>query len=165
MYRLTKYLICTCLLFGIPSSTIAGSLQNEDFKTVAELIAAGSDSTHLLNISKIWDDVNLQTLSTTVSVISGQKTTNTVAINFAIPLTIAADYLLNVDTSGGGIAITLPNAVLSAGYCAYVKNLNTNAVTVTAPLAQTIDGLASDTLSVQNESHLYCANGGNWFIY
>src|SRR3989344_1119990 len=105
MYRLTKYLICTCLLFGIPSSTIAGSLQNEDFKTVAELIAAGSDSTHLLNISKIWDDVNLQTLSTTVSVISGQKTTNTVAINFAIPLTIAADYLLNVDTSGGGIAI------------------------------------------------------------
>lgn len=79
--------------------------------------------------------------------------------------TLNSDRIVNVDTSGGGVTIVLPDAVASAGWCADIKNLNSNTVTINPPGGQTIDGLASDSLSVQNESAHLCAVGGNWFNY
>ena len=50
-----KNVIALLLTFLLASSVFAaGRLQNEDFKSVSELTAAGSDQTHLLNDSKIY---------------------------------------------------------------------------------------------------------------
>lgn len=92
------------------------------------------------------------------------RTTNTVSINFGIP-NLTVDYLLNVDSSAGNISISLPSPSLSNGFCASVKHLSTMNDIVITPAAGMIDGLATDTLNVQNEVHKYCAVGSNWFIY
>ena len=93
------------------------------------------------------------------------RTVSTVSVNTTMPVTISVDAIVNVNTSGGAISNILPSAATSGGFCVDMKNLSTNAVTVTAPSAQTIDGLASDSIPLQNQSHHYCAVGGNWFNY
>lgn len=94
----------------------------------------------------------------------GGRTTNTVSANFTIP-TLTGDYILNVDTTGGAVAITLPDATLSDGFCADVKDIGSNTVTSTPPGGQTVDGAASSVITALNDSNHYCAVGGNWFNY
>lgn len=81
--------------------------------------------------------------------------------------TLTTDNILNVDTTGGAINVTLPDSVASNGYCIDVKNIGSpaNNVAVTAFGGQTIDGSASDTITNANDSAHYCAVSGNWFIY
>ncbi len=96
---------------------------------------------------------------------SAACTVSTVATGTTLPSTITNCYIQNVDTSGGALSNILPSAATSGGFCVDMKNLSTNAITVTAPSAQTIDGSSSDTISGQYSSRHYCAVGGNWFIY
>lgn len=95
----------------------------------------------------------------------GPKTTNVVSTNFVMPVTLSKDYILNVNTSGGAVSITLPDAVSSDGFCINMKNIGANTVNISAPSLQTIDALSSDSLTLLNESHKHCAIGGNWSIY
>ncbi len=57
------------LIVGVTLAQAGGKLQNEDFKSVADLIAAGSDQSHLLNDTKIYITANglNQQLSTAIS--------------------------------------------------------------------------------------------------
>ncbi len=93
------------------------------------------------------------------------RVVNTVSSNTTMTTPIAVDYILNVDTSGGAVAVTLPSAATSGGFCVDVKNMGSSAVTVSAPAAQTIDGSSTDSIATANEAHHYCAVGGNWFNY
>lgn len=89
-----------------------------------------------------------------------------VSVNTTVS-SLTTDNILNVDTTGGAINVTLPDSVASNGYCIDVKNIGSpaNNVAVTAFGGQTIDGSASDTITNANDSAHYCAVSGNWFIY
>lgn len=102
----------------------------------------------------------------TIPVIKLRRVTNSVSSGFSVP-SLAKDYILTVDTSGGGVTITLPDAVASDGCCIDMKNIGSPASAVSvAPLGlQKIDGFSSDALTVQNESRKFCAVSGNWFNY
>lgn len=143
-------------------------IQNDDFKTKADLISLGSTAAHLLNITNIWDTVNNQTLDVTIAGMSGGggRTTNTVTTNFTIP-TLSKDYLLNVNSTSGVVAIVLPDATASAQWCATIKNTGSpaSAVTITAFGGQTIDSASSFVNNFSKESENFCAVGGSWFIY
>lgn len=97
---------------------------------------------------------------------STARTTNTVSANFTVP-TLTGDYVLNVDTSGGAITVTLPDATLCDGFVVDVKNIGSPAspVTVNPFGSQTIDDASADSVDSQFDSKHYCAVGGNWFIY
>lgn len=124
---------------------------------VASIIAPGSSGNVLTSNGSTW--------SSQAPGIA-PATTNTVSSNFTIP-TLMNAYILNVNTTAGAIAITLPDAVASSGFCVKVKNTGSpvHNATQTPPGIQTVDALASDALSTQNSSHQYCAVSGNWFIY
>lgn len=62
-----KHLILSLLLFTSITANAAGKLQNEDFKSAAELVSAGGTAAQLLNITKIWDTINGMQLSASIS--------------------------------------------------------------------------------------------------
>lgn len=101
-----------------------------------------------------------------VAVVANGRTTNTVSTNFTVP-TLTTDYILNVDTTGGVVAITMPDAVLSDKFCLDIKNIGSpvNDATMTATGIQTIDGAASYVETNQNDSARFCALSGVWFVY
>jgi hypothetical protein len=54
MKTFTTYLALLAMVFHTSLGFAAGKLQNEDFKSAADLVAAGSTAAHLLNDSKIY---------------------------------------------------------------------------------------------------------------
>lgn len=110
---------------------------------------------------KLSDLINLPSLAASLS---QRRTTNSISTGFTIP-TLTKDYILNVDTSGGAIAVILPDAVASDALCVDIKDLGSFNVNLTAPGSQKIDGSSSDALTVLNEARHYCAVSGNWYNY
>ena len=105
------------------------------------------------------------TVKNTLTAPTVARTVATVSANTTMAAAITVDNILNMNTSGGALTLVLPNATTAAGFCVDVKELGTNAITVSAPSAQTIDGSSSDTINSNNETRHYCAVGGNWFNY
>ncbi len=100
----------------------------------------------------------------TITASANGRTSSTISSGTTLS-TLTADRIVNASTSGGGFTVVLPDAVASANYCLDLKNLGTNTVLVNPEGGQTIDGLASDSVTLQNEVHRYCAVGGEWFLY
>ena len=71
---------------------------------------------------------------------------------------------LLVDPDGTDRDIYLPTAADNSGRDIYIKNVNTNVVTVHGEGAETIDGAATLDLTVQYTSYLLHCDGSNWHI-
>lgn len=71
-----------------------------------------------------------------------------------------------VDTSGGNVTITLPDATTVTADIIYTVKRTTggvNTLTVTSD-AGNIDGAASQTINTQYASYSYVSDGANWWI-
>ena len=76
-------------------------------------------------------------------------------------ITTANDYIVN--QSGTSKSVTLITAVGRAGKIFIIKNSSTGAITVTTSGSETIDGLASITLSTLDSITVY-SDGTNYYI-
>ena len=75
---------------------------------------------------------------------------------------VDADALL-VDATAGAITITLPEASLAARIIVKKIDASVNAVTVSTPGSETIDGSPSLTLSSQNEAYSLISDDTDWY--
>ena len=77
---------------------------------------------------------------------------------------ITADILIRASNT---ITLTLPAASASSvGAHAAIKNIGTGTITIAAAGSDTIDGAASVTIAVQNNSlSIYCISSGAWEIF
>lgn len=80
--------------------------------------------------------------------------------------TSGADYLIEVNTSGGAVTLTVPVGTNNKGYSFIVKDVGgaaaTNNITIT-PTGKTIDGVASKVISTAYGSLTIYYNGTNFF--
>ncbi len=95
--------------------------------------------------------------------INQPRGSRTLAANVALNLD---DDLVVIDSSGGPVTATLPDARTIPGRFIIIKapNGGTNAVTVDTVGGQTIDGGAIVVMSTTNESLLVKSDGSNWQI-
>jgi len=83
-------------------------------------------------------------------------------VSAAYTMTLS-DYLVLVDTTGGNITITLPDA--DPGRAVSVKKaVAANTVTIATAGSETIDGSATQTINAQYENVVMVALSGNWYI-
>ena len=70
------------------------------------------------------------------------------------------------DCTGGAIEITLPSASAIVGKIYDIKKIDSsaNAVTITQAGADTIDGAANASLTIQWEDLSFISDGTDWFI-
>jgi hypothetical protein len=94
------------------------------------------------------------------------STTSTVSANTTVP-TLTKNYILGVNSTSSAIAITLPDAVASAGFCVMGKNIGfpANNVTYGTTSAQTIDTQSTFVQNTANDANTFCAINGNWSLY
>lgn len=76
----------------------------------------------------------------------------------------ATDTDYAIDCTSGTFNLTLPTAVAKAGRVFIVKNSGAGTITVDTTSAQTIDGAASVSLSVQYQRVVVMSDGANWII-
>lgn len=136
-----------------------GKLQNEDFKTEAELTGAGGTASQLLNDSKIWLTGLSKTLDDAITagdLSSGGGLTPTASKTSAYNA-VNGDFVL-CDSSGGTFAVTLPTA--TSGHQVGIRKTDTSVVAVT--VVGTVNGVSGDRLDTQNETIIYVADGTNW---
>ena len=109
---------------------------------------------------------NLTVTGTLTATVSIPATTATVTTNTTIP-TLTKNYIIDVNTTSGALAITLPDAVASVGYCVKGKNIGSpaNNVTYGTTSAQTIDGNSTYVQTTLNDANDFCAINGNWSIF
>lgn len=69
-----------------------------------------------------------------------------------------------INCTSGTFTVTLPTAVGIEGQYFIVKNSGAGVITIDGDGAETMDGVASKTLSVQYESMTFVSNGANWII-
>jgi len=79
------------------------------------------------------------------------------------PAAAVLEDIYLVDNGAAAVTITLPTVTGNSGYKAQVKRLGTANVTI-SPASGTIDGQATQTLSVQYSSLTLTTDGTNWFI-
>ena len=73
------------------------------------------------------------------------------------------DDVLKVDTTGGSVTVTLPDAALNRGKVFFVKKMVAANNVVLDP-ADTIDGAASNTFATQYQTLMVVSDGTNWLI-
>jgi hypothetical protein len=78
----------------------------------------------------------------------------------------ATDYSIICNNTGGAITISLPAAAGCAGRVYVVKKVSAalNNVVIDPNGAETIDGAATRTLSVQYEGVHIQSDGTNWYV-
>lgn len=99
-----------------------------------------------------------------INALNTGRTVNTITSGPYTVLTLARDYILNVNAVGA-VSVTLPDATASNTFCADVKEISTGSINVGTQGGQTIDGFGSDSVTKPNQSNRYCAVNGNWFKY
>jgi len=90
-----------------------------------------------------------------------------VTSSYAIALT---DYYLGVDTTSGGVTLTIPVAsTATEGQTFVVKDEGgataTNAITLSCSAAETIDGITTTTITSPYGAVSMYTNGSSWFLY
>lgn len=82
----------------------------------------------------------------------------------AIPST-ASTILVNDDTAGGPVTVSLPLASTGNGFWLNIKKLgSTGNVVINATGGATIDGAATQTLVLQYENLTVLSDGTNWHV-
>jgi hypothetical protein len=79
---------------------------------------------------------------------------------------IPQDFV-SADTSAGGFTVTLPPANQNINRVIGVKKISSdaNAVTISPTGADTIDGAASQSITIQWNSISLLSNGTGWYIF
>ena len=76
--------------------------------------------------------------------------------------------LVKVDTTSGGVTITLPTAVGIAGQriavCDATGQAATHAITIATTSTQTVNGSAPATIAATNGHNTYVSDGANWIL-
>jgi len=110
--------------------------------------------------------VNNLTVKGTLTAPAVAATTNTVTANTTIP-TLTKNYIIDVNTTSGALAITLPDAVASQGFCVYGKNIGSpaNNATYGTTSAQTVDTQSTFVQNTLNDANEFCAINGNWSVF
>lgn len=116
----------------------------------------------------LWGDYTNTNWDTVDSTLKTARDFLTRAITGADTATVAdRNYFILANATSGALAPVLPSAVtVGAGFeMAYKKTDSTaNAVTITRPLAQTIDGASTYVLSGQYDSVCLVSDGTNWHV-
>ena len=74
--------------------------------------------------------------------------------------------LVDDDTAGGAVTLTLPPVIENTDKKVYVKKLGTTGnVIVDGSGSETIDGATTHTLTAQYESSVYLCDGASWHIF
>ena len=86
--------------------------------------------------------------------------------SFSSTTTAAISDNLLVFTGTSAATLTLPDASTCSGRVYWVKNTssNTSVLTIAGTASQTIDGLSSWTITVQNKALRLASNGSNWVV-
>ena len=92
-------------------------------------------------------------------------TTDSSGTNSTISDPAAADLedIYLVSNGASAVTITLPTVTSNSGYKVNIKRLGTADVTI-SPASGTIDGAASQVLSVQYAAYTLTTDGTNWYI-
>ncbi len=95
--------------------------------------------------------------------LSGQRNVSTKSAAYTIT---EGDNVILADATGGAFTVTLPPAAKFSGLQFIVKktDASANVVTVDANGAETIDGAANVTLTVQYQSWTLFSNGTAWIV-
>jgi hypothetical protein len=90
---------------------------------------------------------------------------NVQAKDAAYTITDGDDVIL-CDATSAAFTLTLPKAGLHGGRVFYLKKVDAsaNAITIDGDGSETIDGAATQSLSVQWESKTLTSDGTGWFI-
>jgi len=92
----------------------------------------------------------------------------------SVPITVAtkagaytltsSDSVILADAVGGGFTLTLPTAVGLSGHVFHVKKIDVsaNVVVIDGNGAETIDGAATVSISIQFQSYTMVSNGAAW---
>ena len=88
----------------------------------------------------------------------------TVATKSAAYTLTASDSVILADAVGGGFTLTLPTAVGLSGHVFHIKKIDAsaNAVVIDGNGAETIDGAATVSISIQFQSYTMVSNGAAW---
>lgn len=157
--------ILVLLSLLIASNSFAGKIQNEDVKSVADLIGAGSTAAHLINDTKIY--TTALGFNTTLD----QVIANNLVINGTNTYSSTHTALLNETTiifTGGAWTLTLPTAVGHSGKF-YDLIYSTSqafgqAYTIQPFGGQTVGGVSSTTINTPAEALKIFSDGSNWQI-
>lgn len=78
---------------------------------------------------------------------------------------VSGDYLLICDSTGGAITLTLPPAAIVSGRIYAFKRINSGGggVTIDGYASETIDGVATASLTSHWDSFIIMSNGVAWF--
>lgn len=75
---------------------------------------------------------------------------------------LVSDYTINC--TSGTFTVTVPTAIGMAGKMYIVKNSGAGVITIAGTSAQTFDGAANLTISLQYNSYKIQSNGANWIV-
>ncbi|MCX6210140.1 MAG: hypothetical protein NTZ59_11765, partial [Bacteroidetes bacterium] len=143
----------TLVLSGLPvitqagtTTTNIGSRLSATGLRVAQLTSLTTDATSTLQVVGSFG-TNLSTKTNTYTATE-------------------TDHTLLADATSGGFTITLPTAATCGGRIYVIKKIDAtgNVVTIGTTSSQTIDGVTTKTLNVQNSCMQLQSNGSNWFI-
>ena len=107
---------------------------------------------------RVWDDRRFFVTHPRAPYVYIAKTANYTAI--------ATDEIINCDASGGSFTITLPTAVGITGkrYDVRKSDSSSNAVTIDASGAETINGSLTAVIAIQYVNLTLISDGANWMV-
>ena len=154
---------------GTPNTLYFTDDAGTDFQLGAGATAlSGSTDNTICTVTganAIQGEANLKFDGSTLTVTGGVVHAITAAKTSAYEAT-ASDYVVAVNTSGGAVTITLPDA--TAGTTYIVKDTSgsaaSNAVTVSRKTSYTIDGQTTVSITSNYGAITVVSNGSNWFI-
>ena len=73
-------------------------------------------------------------------------------------------HMVLVDASAGAVTVALPDAASFKGQEYHIKKIDSSGNAVTIAAADTIDGAASLSFSVQWTTYSVFCNGSGWFV-
>ena len=146
--------------------TVSGTISASEFVYVGEKKAVSSDDINfIVKVTQAEYDA-LTPDSGTLYIITDEST-NSPVVN---PITtVTANYTVTDEdhtilTNGSSVLnVGLPSAVTNSNYVYNVKNVSTNAITISAA-AGNIDGQSSQAICQQFENITVQSDGSNWFI-
>ena len=131
---------------------------NVSGKPTLATVATSGDYTDLSNLPSLADVALSGDYNDLINTPTIIYATSTRASNFTAAVN-------NIYFVSGNTTCTLPTAIGKAGQSVKVKRTGTNNVTIATTASQTIDGVATQVLTLQYTAIELISDGANWFIF
>lgn len=133
-------------------------------RTLSLPLLDAADTFAMVTFAQTLLNKTLTTPTLTTPQVNGVKLA--VASKTANYTATATDAVLLCSASGGAFTITLPAASGNTGLTYWIKKTDSsaNAVTIDGNAAETIDGAATATISVQFEALTIVSDGTSWHV-